>query len=100
MGKSPVDPSARSAEAGLPVDQGPRRASCYRAGSCESITAALRRACRQRDAAAPKATAMLPKIKRARDWLLAQAADDARRLKTLGPQGSGRTAQVEPDHAG
>jgi len=48
----------------------------------------------------PKATAMLPKIKRARDWLLAQAADDTRRLKTLGPQGGGRTAQVEPDHAG
>ena len=48
----------------------------------------------------PKATAMLPKIKRARDWLLAQAADDTRRLKTLGPQGGGRTTQVEPDHAG
>ena len=29
----------------------------------------------------PKATAMLPKIKRAREWLIAQAADDVRRLK-------------------
>src|SRR5437667_6312861 len=56
MGRSPVDPSVRSAEAGLPVDQGPRPARCYRAGSCESITAAQRRAGRQRDAAAPKAT--------------------------------------------
>lgn len=32
----------------------------------------------------PKATAMLPKITRARDWLLAEAADDLRRLKALG----------------
>jgi LysR family transcriptional regulator, glycine cleavage system transcriptional activator len=32
----------------------------------------------------PTATAMLPKIRRARDWLLAEAADDVRRLKTLG----------------
>jgi LysR family glycine cleavage system transcriptional activator len=47
----------------------------------------------------PQATAMVPKIKRARDWLLATAADDARRLKTLGPQG-GPAAEVEPDHAG
>jgi LysR family glycine cleavage system transcriptional activator len=31
----------------------------------------------------PKATAMLPKVKRAREWLLAEAADDARRLKAL-----------------
>ena len=31
----------------------------------------------------PKATAMLPKIKQARDWLLAEAAEDLRRLKTL-----------------
>ena len=31
----------------------------------------------------PKATAMLPKILRARDWLLAQAADDMRHLKSL-----------------
>jgi LysR family transcriptional regulator, glycine cleavage system transcriptional activator len=30
----------------------------------------------------PKAT-MLPKISRARDWLLAEAADDMRRLKEL-----------------
>jgi LysR family glycine cleavage system transcriptional activator len=32
----------------------------------------------------PKATAMLPKVKKARDWLLAEAAEDVRRLKTLG----------------
>jgi LysR family glycine cleavage system transcriptional activator len=31
----------------------------------------------------PKATAMLPKITRARDWLLAEAAADMRRLKGL-----------------
>jgi LysR family glycine cleavage system transcriptional activator len=31
----------------------------------------------------PQATAMLPKIKAARDWMLAEAADDARRLKAL-----------------
>lgn len=31
----------------------------------------------------PQATAMLPKIKKARAWLLAEAADDARRLKAL-----------------
>ena len=31
----------------------------------------------------PKATAMLPKIKTARDWLLAEAAEDLRRLKKL-----------------
>jgi LysR family glycine cleavage system transcriptional activator len=31
----------------------------------------------------PKATSMLPKISRARDWLLAEAADDIRRLKEL-----------------
>jgi len=31
----------------------------------------------------PKATAMLPKIKRAREWLLAEAARDLRRLKML-----------------
>ena len=31
----------------------------------------------------PKATSMLPKIKTFRDWLLAQAADDLRRLKKL-----------------
>jgi LysR family transcriptional regulator, glycine cleavage system transcriptional activator len=34
----------------------------------------------------PKATSMLPKITTFRDWLLAQAAYDARRLKTLAPQ--------------
>jgi LysR family glycine cleavage system transcriptional activator len=33
----------------------------------------------------PQATAMLPKIKKARDWMLAEAADDARRLKALHP---------------
>jgi LysR family glycine cleavage system transcriptional activator len=32
----------------------------------------------------PQATAMLPKIKTARDWMLAEAAADARRLKALG----------------
>jgi LysR family glycine cleavage system transcriptional activator len=32
----------------------------------------------------PKATAMLPKVKKARDWLLAEAAEDVRRLKTPG----------------
>jgi LysR family glycine cleavage system transcriptional activator len=32
----------------------------------------------------PKATAMLPKVKSAREWLLAEAADDARRLKKRG----------------
>jgi LysR family transcriptional regulator, glycine cleavage system transcriptional activator len=31
----------------------------------------------------PKATSMLPKVKRAREWLLAQAADDMARLKSL-----------------
>ncbi len=31
----------------------------------------------------PKATAMLPKVKIARDWLLAEAAEDLRRLNTL-----------------
>jgi LysR family glycine cleavage system transcriptional activator len=31
----------------------------------------------------PQATAMLPKIKTARDWMLAEAAADARRLKAL-----------------
>jgi LysR family transcriptional regulator, glycine cleavage system transcriptional activator len=31
----------------------------------------------------PKATAMLPKVTKARDWLLAEAAEDLRRLKTL-----------------
>jgi len=33
----------------------------------------------------PKATSMLPKVTRARQWLLAQAADDMRRLKSLAP---------------
>lgn len=33
----------------------------------------------------PKATAMLPKVKTARAWLLAEAADDLRRLKRLPP---------------
>jgi len=32
----------------------------------------------------PKATAMLPKITRARDWLLAEAAADVRRLESVG----------------
>jgi LysR family glycine cleavage system transcriptional activator len=31
----------------------------------------------------PKATATLPKITRARAWLLAEAAEDVQRLKTL-----------------
>jgi len=31
----------------------------------------------------PQATAMLPKIRAARDWMLAEAASDARRLKAL-----------------
>ena len=31
----------------------------------------------------PKATAALPKIKLFREWLLAEAADDLRRLKSL-----------------
>jgi LysR family glycine cleavage system transcriptional activator len=31
----------------------------------------------------PQATAMLPKIKKARDWLVAEAAEDTRRLKAL-----------------
>jgi len=31
----------------------------------------------------PKATSTLPKVTRAREWLLAQAADDMRRLKSL-----------------
>jgi hypothetical protein len=31
----------------------------------------------------PKATSVLPKITMFREWLLAQAADDMRRLKTL-----------------
>ncbi|MER9504709.1 transcriptional regulator GcvA [Mesorhizobium sp. M0579] len=33
----------------------------------------------------PKATSTLPKITTFRDWLLAEAADDVRRLKTLSP---------------
>jgi LysR family transcriptional regulator, glycine cleavage system transcriptional activator len=33
----------------------------------------------------PKATASVPKIAGFRDWLLAEAADDSRRLKALGP---------------
>jgi len=33
----------------------------------------------------PKATAMLPKVKQAREWLLAEAAEDLRRLKKLSP---------------
>jgi LysR family glycine cleavage system transcriptional activator len=33
----------------------------------------------------PKATSALPKIAVFRDWLLAEAADDIRRLKTIGP---------------
>lgn len=33
----------------------------------------------------PKATSALPKIARFRDWLLAEAADDLRRLKKLAP---------------
>ena len=33
----------------------------------------------------PKATSALPKIKTFREWLLAEAADDVRRLKTLVP---------------
>jgi LysR family glycine cleavage system transcriptional activator len=32
----------------------------------------------------PTATAMLPKARCARDWLLAEAADDVRRLETPG----------------
>jgi LysR family glycine cleavage system transcriptional activator len=31
----------------------------------------------------PKATTMLPKVKQARDWLLAEVADDVRRLETM-----------------
>jgi LysR family glycine cleavage system transcriptional activator len=31
----------------------------------------------------PAATAMLPKVKRAREWLIAEAAADSRRLKAL-----------------
>jgi LysR family transcriptional regulator, glycine cleavage system transcriptional activator len=34
----------------------------------------------------PKATANTPKIKTFRDWLLVEAADDARRLRTLPPK--------------
>ncbi len=34
----------------------------------------------------PKATSALPKIATFRDWLLAEAADDLRRLKTLAPK--------------
>ena len=34
----------------------------------------------------PKATSSVPKITAFRDWLLAEAADDARRLKTLASQ--------------
>jgi LysR family glycine cleavage system transcriptional activator len=33
----------------------------------------------------PKATTTLPKIVTVRDWLLAEAADDLRRLKTTKP---------------
>ena len=31
----------------------------------------------------PQATAMLPKIRKAHAWMLAEAVDDARRLKAL-----------------
>jgi len=41
----------------------------------------------------PKATAALPKIATFRDWLLAEAADDTRRLKALP---AGRPAVAEP----
>ena len=34
----------------------------------------------------PKATSTLPKIATFRDWLLAEAGDDARRLKALASQ--------------
>jgi LysR family transcriptional regulator, glycine cleavage system transcriptional activator len=34
----------------------------------------------------PKVTASVPKISTFRDWLLAEAADDARRLRTLAPK--------------
>jgi LysR family glycine cleavage system transcriptional activator len=33
----------------------------------------------------PKTTARTPKIVMFRDWLLAEAAEDARRLKSLAP---------------
>jgi LysR family glycine cleavage system transcriptional activator len=33
----------------------------------------------------PKATAMLPKVKKARDWLIAEAAEDLRRVSKLKP---------------
>jgi hypothetical protein len=34
----------------------------------------------------PKVTASVPKISMFRDWLLAEAAEDARRLRTLAPK--------------
>ncbi len=40
----------------------------------------------------PKATSLLPKITTFRDWLLAEAADDVRRLKSLAP------SAVREDH--
>jgi LysR family glycine cleavage system transcriptional activator len=40
----------------------------------------------------PKATAALPKIATFRDWLLAEAASDLRRLKSLSPQPGARQA--------
>jgi LysR family glycine cleavage system transcriptional activator len=43
----------------------------------------------------PKATAALPKIVTFRDWLLAEAADDTRRLKAL-PAGRPAPAVAEP----
>jgi LysR family glycine cleavage system transcriptional activator len=33
----------------------------------------------------PEATAMLPKVRRAREWLIAEAAADSRRLKESAP---------------
>jgi LysR family glycine cleavage system transcriptional activator len=45
---------------------------------------------------APKATATRPKIALFRDWLLAEAAKDAERLKALAPSSPRSAAPVEP----
>jgi LysR family glycine cleavage system transcriptional activator len=43
----------------------------------------------------PKATAKLPKIAAFSDWLLAEATEDIRQLKTLGSK-PGRAKRAQP----
>jgi LysR family transcriptional regulator, glycine cleavage system transcriptional activator len=43
----------------------------------------------------PKATTNLPKIGTFREWLLAEAAEDARRLREIAPVASRRPAPLD-----